>query len=112
MNNIRNSVTLIGHLGQDPEIVKTQNGKMLANLRLATNEVYRNQKGDKVSTTEWHRCVAWGKLAELVGNYCKKGKEVAVRGKLTYESYEDKEGVRRTATKIVLNELTLLGKNE
>jgi single-strand DNA-binding protein len=110
MNNIRNSITLIGHLGQDPQINTTQTGKKVANMSIATNDSYRNDNGDKVTTTEWHRCVAWGKLAELAGSMCKKGKEVAIRGKLTYRKYEDKEGVSRIVPEIILSEFVLVGK--
>jgi len=110
MQNIRNSITLIGHLGQDTQVNTTQSGKKVANLSLATNDSYRNNNGDKITTTEWHRCVAWGKLAETAGKVCKKGKEVAIRGKLTYNQYEDKEGVRRNSPEIIISEFMLLGK--
>lgn len=112
MNNIKNSITLIGHLGQDPEVIQTRNGNTMANISLATNDVYRNQKGEKITTTEWHRCIAWGKLAELMGSMCKKGKEVAIRGKLTYNSFEDKDGVRRKMPRIVVNEFVLLSREK
>ncbi len=112
MNQIKNSITLIGHLGRDPEVIQTRNGNTLANLSLATNEVYRNQKGEKIINTEWHRCIAWGKLAELMASMCKKGKEVVIRGKLTYNSYEDKDGVRRKTSQIVVNDFVVLGKSK
>ena len=110
MNSIRNSITLIGHIGQDPKIVTTPNGNKVTDFSLATNDSYRNNNGDKITTTEWHRCVAWGKLAELTSSLCKKGREVAVRGKLTYQQYEDKEGIRRNIPKIVISEFALLDK--
>ncbi|MCO6477373.1 MAG: single-stranded DNA-binding protein [Phaeodactylibacter sp.] len=112
MRNIKNSITLIGHLGQDPKVIQTKNGHTLASLSLATNDYYRNQNGDKITTTEWHRCVAWGKLAELIGSMCKKGKEVAIRGKLTYDSYEDKNGIRRKMSQIVVNEFVMLSRDK
>ncbi|MCB9038802.1 MAG: single-stranded DNA-binding protein [Lewinellaceae bacterium] len=113
MRNIKNSITLIGHLGNDPQLVQTRNGHTLANISLATHDYYRNQNGEKVTSTEWHRCVAWGKLAETMGSICKKGKEVAIRGKLTYNSYEDKNGIRRKMSQIVIDEFVLLSrKNE
>ncbi len=112
MRNIKNSITLIGHLGQDPQVIQTKNGNTLANISLATNDYYRNQNGDKITTTEWHRCIAWGKLAELIGSICKKGKEVAIRGKLTYNSYEDKNGIRRKMSQIVVNEFVMLSKDK
>ena len=110
MQSIKNSITLIGHLGDDPKIIQTMNGNTLANFSLATNDYYRNQQGEKVTSTEWHRCVAWGKLAEVMSSICKKGKEVAIRGKLTYNSYEDKDGIRRKMSQIVIDEFVLLGR--
>ena len=112
MRNIKNSITLIGHLGNDAQLIHTRNGNTLANISLATNDYYRNQNGDRITTTEWHRCVAWGKLAELMGSLCKKGKEVAVRGKLTYNNYEDKNGIRRRMSQIVIDEFVLLSKDK
>ncbi|MCB0614304.1 MAG: single-stranded DNA-binding protein [Phaeodactylibacter sp.] len=112
MRNIKNSITLIGHLGDDPKIIQTMNGNTLANFSLATNDYYRNQQGEKVTSTEWHRCVAWGKLAEVMSSICKKGKEVAIRGKLTYNSYEDKDGIRRKMSQIVIDEFVLLSKKK
>lgn len=108
MNSIRNSVMLIGHLGKDPEVRTLQNGNTFAKLSLATNEVYRKSNGDKVTSTYWHNCIAWGKRAEVINNLLKKGKEVAIRGKLTYSSYEDKNGVMRYQPQIVVNEFVLL----
>ena len=109
MNNIRNNVRLIGHLGRDPEFKQLDSGKSVARLSLATNEVYRNGDGDKVTSTQWHRCVAWGRTAELISELMAKGKEVALEGRLTYRSYQDKEGVERYTTEIVINEFALLG---
>lgn len=111
MNNLKNSVLLIGNLGQDPELRTLDSGKQVANVSLATNETYRNQNGDKVTSTEWHRLVGWGKTAELMGSLFAKGKEVAVRGKITYRSYEDKEGIKRYLSEIVVQEFVLLGPN-
>ena len=112
MQSIKNSITLIGHLGDDPQMIQTRNGNMLANFSLATNDYYRNQQGEKITSTEWHSCVAWGKLAELMSSICKKGKEVAVRGKLTYNKYEDKDGIRRNVPRIVIDEFVLLSKKK
>lgn len=110
MNALRNKVQLIGNLGQDPEIVNLENGKKLAKFSIATNEVYRDAKGDKVTDTQWHNVVAWGKTAEIVENYLAKGNEVAVEGKLTHRSYESKEGEKRYITEVRCNELLMLGK--
>ena len=109
MNTLRNKVQLIGNLGNDPEVITLDSGKKLAKFSIATNETYKNQQGERVTDTQWHNVVAWGKTAEIVENYVSKGKEVAVEGKLTHRSYEDKEGQKRYATEVVCNELLLLG---
>lgn len=110
MSTLRNTVQLIGHVGNDPEIVNLESGKKLAKFSIATNESYKNAKGEKITDTQWHNIIAWGKTAELVENYVPKGKEVGVEGKLTTRSYEDKEGNKRYITEVVCNELLLLGK--
>lgn len=110
MNNLRNKVQLIGNLGNDPEIITLDSGKKLAKFSIATNEHYKNAKGEKVTETQWHNVVAWGKTAEIIESYVSKGKEVAVEGKLTTRSWEDKEGNKRYTTEVVCNELLLLGK--
>ncbi|MDO1502313.1 single-stranded DNA-binding protein [Winogradskyella maritima] len=110
MTTLRNKVQLIGNLGQDPEIVNLDSGKRLAKFSLATNESYKNAKGEKVTDTQWHNIVAWGKTAEIVEKYVGKGKEVAVTGKLTNRKWEDKDGTKRYITEIVCSELLMLGK--
>jgi single-strand DNA-binding protein len=107
---MKNRVQLIGHVGQDPEVKNLEGGKKLANISIATNEVYYKDNGDKVEKTEWHRVTAWGKTAEIIEKYVTKGKELAIEGKLTTRSYDDKEGVKRYITEIVANEVLLLGK--
>ncbi len=109
MSTLRNKVQLIGHLGQDPEIINLESGKKLAKFSLATNETYKNQKGERVTDTQWHNIIAWGKTAEIIENYLAKGKEVAVEGKLTSRSYDDKDGQKRYITEVVCNELVMLG---
>ncbi|MCB0465593.1 MAG: single-stranded DNA-binding protein [Aequorivita sp.] len=109
MSTLRNKVQLIGNLGNDPEIVNLDGGKKLAKFSIATNENYKNQKGEKITDTQWHNIVAWGKTAEIIENYVTKGKEVAIEGKLTSRSYDDKEGVKRYITEVVCNELVMLG---
>ena len=106
---MKNRVQLIGHVGQEPE-VKTVNNKKVAHITLATNDSYKNDKGEKVEQTEWHRLSAWGKTAEIIEKYVVKGKEIAVTGKLTYRSYDDKDGAKRYITEILVNEILLLGK--
>ena len=109
MSNIRNYVQLIGNLGDDPTITKFEDGKKVATFSLATNEHYKNAKGDKVQSSEWHSVVAWGKTAEIIEKYAKKGKEIAVTGKLKTRSYEDKQTIKRYVTEIIANEVLLLG---
>jgi single-strand DNA-binding protein len=108
MSTLRNKVQLIGHVGNAPEIVNLESGKKLAKFSLATNDSYKNSKGEKITDTQWHNVVAWGKLADLIESYVPKGKEVGIEGKLTSRSYEDKEGVKRYVTEIVCNELLLM----
>jgi len=110
MNALRNKVQLIGRLGQDPEIVNFENGKQLAKFSLATDDSYKDQNGQRVERTDWHNVVVWGNLVKVVENYATKGKEIAVEGKLTTRSWEDKEGIKRYTTEIVCNELLLLSK--
>ena len=107
MNALRNKVQLIGHLGQDPEIVDLDSGKKLARFSIATNEVYRDGNGDKVTDTQWHNVVAWGKTADIVAQYLS---EVAVEGKLIHRTYESKEGEKRYVTEVRCNELLMLSK--
>lgn len=109
MSTLRNRVQLIGNVGNDPEVKTFEGGKKVANLTIATNESYRNEKGEKVEQTEWHRVVAWGKTAEIIEKYVTKGKEIAIDGKLTHRSYDDKNGEKRYITEVVVNEITLLG---
>jgi len=109
MSTLRNKVQLIGNLGNDPEIITMDSGKKLAKFSIATNESYKNQQGERVTDTQWHNVVAWGKTAEIIEEYVTKGKEVAVEGKLTTRSYDDKEGNKRYTTEVVCNELLMLG---
>lgn len=107
---MRNKVQLIGHVGQEPEIKTIESGKKVAKFTLATNENYTNSKGEKVEQTEWHRLTAWGKTADVIEKYVTKGKEIAIEGKLTHRSYDDKNGEKKYVTDIVINELLLIGK--
>ncbi len=112
MNAIRNHVQLIGNLGNDPEIHSFGDGRKLAKFSLATNEVFTNNEGEKVTQTQWHKVVFFGRTAETVEKYLHKGKEVAVTGKISYREYEDKEGVKRYVTEIIGDELLLLGSKQ
>lgn len=108
MNIMRNRVQLIGNLGADPEMRTFESGRVSARISIATNEVYRNDKGDQITTTTWHTVIAWGKVAERIAKFLHKGSEVIVQGKLTHRSYEDKEGVIRYVTEIVADEFMVL----
>ena len=110
MNTMKNKVQLIGHVGQEPEVKTFGEGKKVANITIATNDSYTNEKGEKVDQTEWHRVTAWGKTAEIIEKYVTKGKEIAIEGKLTHRSYDDKEGNKRYVTEVVASEILLLGK--
>jgi single-strand DNA-binding protein len=108
MNALRNKVQLIGHLGMDPEIKALESGKKLAKVSIATNETYKNSKGERITETQWHNLIAWGKTAEIVEKFLKKGSEVAIEGKLINRNYVDKEGVKRYVTEVEVNELLML----
>jgi single-strand DNA-binding protein len=109
MYALKNKVQLIGNLGSNPEIKTLDGGKKLAKFSLATSETYRNAQGEKVKETQWHNIVAWGKVAEIVEKYLTKGSEVAVEGKLTNRSYNDKDGNKKYFTEVQVNELLMLG---
>lgn len=108
MNSLRNKVQLIGNLGQDPEIRTFDNGKAVARFSMATTDSYRGADGKKVTETQWHNLVAWGNLAKIIQKYLIKGSEVAVEGKLTHRTFEDKEGKKRYFTEVVLTDLVML----
>ena len=112
MNTLRNQVQLIGNLGRDPEVKSFDNGKVLAKISVATNESYKNANGETVTETQWHQVIAWGKTAEYMGKYLKKGHEVIVKGKLNYRNYQDKDGVTRYTTDIVVHELVKISKDQ
>ncbi|MFD2826019.1 single-stranded DNA-binding protein [Leeuwenhoekiella polynyae] len=109
MSTIRNQVQLIGNVGQEPTLTTLESGKKVARFSLATNEFYKNSKGEKVQDTQWHTVVAWGKTAELIENYAPKGKELTLTGKLKSRSYEDKDGFKRYVTEVEAFEILLLG---
>ncbi|TSE06637.1 MULTISPECIES: single-stranded DNA-binding protein [Aquimarina] len=110
MNTLKNKVQLIGNLGQEPEIVNLDSDRKLAKFSIATNDYYYNKQGDKVTDTQWHNVIAWGKIADIIEKYVNKGQEIAIEGKLTSRSYDDNEGQKRYITEIVCNELLMLGK--
>ncbi len=108
MKSLRNSVQLIGNIGKDPEVKSFDKSKK-ASFSIATNETYKNQKGEKIKETQWHNVVVWGKLADIVEKYVKKGNEVAIEGKLVHRSYETASGEKRFITEINVNDLVMLG---
>ena len=112
MNTIRNSVQLIGNLGKDVDFRNFDNGRSKAAFTIATNDYYKNNKGEKVQDTQWHNVVAWGRLAENMKNILEKGHEVLIKGKLVSRSYEDKEGTKKYITEVVANEFVAFAKKE
>lgn len=110
MNALKNSVRLIGHLGENPKVRKLDSGKKVANFSIATNEIYRDSNGEKQSETTWHRLVAWGNQAEIAENYLKKGSEIAIEGKLTNRSYDGKNGEKQYITEVLVNSILMLDK--
>jgi single-strand DNA-binding protein len=104
-----NKVILIGNLGADPEVKYLSNGTTVANFRMATTENRLNRSGEKTTITEWHRIVAFGRLAERCGEYLNKGKQVYIEGRLRTRSWEDKNGNRKWTTEIVATQMLMLG---
>ena len=108
MNNLRNSVKLIGNLGKEVDSKTLKNGQTLSRVSIATKEVYKDKKGEKVVDVQWHQLVGWGKIAENMKVFMKKGKEVAISGKLCHRSYEDKQGHKKYIAEILVTEFMLL----
>jgi single-strand DNA-binding protein len=109
MYALKNKVQLIGNLGGKPEVKEIEGGKKLAMFNVATSESYRNAAGEKITETQWHRIVAWGKIAEIAEKYLDKGKEIALEGKLVNRSYTDKEGNKKYITEVQATEVLMLG---
>lgn len=104
-----NKVILVGHVGADPELRYTASGTALVNLRMATNEVWRDTEGKDQDQTEWHRVVLWGKQAEFAANYIKKGQLICVEGRLQTRTWEDRDKIERRTTEVRANMITPLG---
>ncbi|AEE18886.1 MULTISPECIES: single-stranded DNA-binding protein [unclassified Dokdonia] len=111
MNALRNKVQLIGRLGQEPEITTFPDGNKIAKFSMATDDSYKDKNGQKVERAYWHNIIVRGGLVKVVESYIQKGQEIAIEGKLTNRSWEDKDGVKRYMTEIVCNELLMLSKN-
>ena len=109
MNYLRNSVSLIGNLGKDVDFKELESGTTLARVSLATKDVYKNQKGEKVVETQWHNLIGWDKIAQRMQVFLKKGKQIAVSGKLIHRTYQDKEGTTKYRSEIIVRDFMLLG---
>ena len=105
-----NKVILVGNLGADPEVRSTGGGTPVANFRLATSESFKNREGQREERTEWHRVVTFGRLAEICGQYLKKGRQVYIEGRIQTREWEDQSGNKRWTTEIVANQMQMLGR--
>lgn len=109
MSDLKNRVSLIGHVGADPEVKSFDSKAKLAKFSLATNETYQNGKGEKIEETQWHNIVAWNRLATIIEKHLNKGSFVIIEGKIVNRSYNDKEGEKRYITEIVAHSMNFLG---
>jgi single-strand DNA-binding protein len=109
MYALKNKVQLIGNLGNNPEIRTIEGGKRMARFSVASNETYRTAKGEKVTETQWHNLIAWGKVADIAEQFLFKGSEVAIEGKLINRNYTDKDGNKRYVTEVQVHEVLMLG---
>ena len=107
-----NKVILIGNLGSDPELRYTGSGTAVCNFSLATTESYKDRDGNQVENTEWHRVVAWARLAEICGEYLSKGRQVYIEGQLQTRQWEDKDGNTKYTTEIKAREMQMLGSRD
>lgn len=106
-----NKVILVGNLGNDPEVRHATSGTTITTLSVATSESWKDKNGEQQERTEWHRCKAFGRLAEICGEYLKKGRQVYIEGSLRTEKYTDKNGVEKYATDIIMDQMQMLGGN-
>ena len=109
MKTLRNSVTLIGRLGMDPEVKTLEKGSKVARFSLATNDSFTGADGKKVENTQWHNIIAWGSLAGVCEKHLTKGKEIAIDGHLSYRVWEDRGGIKHTAAEIIVSDVLFLG---
>lgn len=108
MQNLKNKVQLIGNIGQTPEVINFDKERKLVKFSLATSETYKNAQGERIQETQWHHVVAWNKLGMLVETYLDKGSKIALEGKLSNRSYEDKDGNKRYVTEIIMQDMVML----
>lgn len=104
-----NKVILVGHLGGDPEVRYSQSGGAITMISVATTETWKDKDGEKQERTEWHRVKAFGRLAEIMGEYLEKGRQVYIEGSLRTEKYNDKNGIEKYSTQIIADEMQMLG---
>lgn len=109
MNTLKNSVRLVGNLGMDPEVKSFDNNRKLAKISLAINESYKNDKGERITDTQWHNLVLWNMQAKFAEENLKKGDEIAIEGRLSSRSYVDKDGNKKYVTEVVVNDFLKLG---
>ena len=105
-----NKVIIVGNVGRDPEVRYTQSGRAVASFSVATSERFQDKDGQTQERTEWHRVVAWARLAEICGEYLRKGKQVYIEGRLQTRDWEDKDGHKRYTTEIIANSMQMLGR--
>lgn len=105
-----NKVILVGNLGADPTMRYTPGGTAVANFNIATTEKFTNKNGERESRTEWHRVVAWAKLAEICNQYLKKGKQVYIEGRLQTRQWEDQSGASKYTTEVIASNMVMLGR--
>ena len=103
-----NKAILIGRLGRDPEVRYTNQGSQVTNFSIATDEAWTDRNGERQKRTEWHRVVTWGKLAEICGQYLKKGSQVFIEGRIQTREWEDREGNKKYTTEVVAREMKML----
>ena len=111
MSTLKNHVQLIGNVGLEPTITNLESGKKVARFSLATNEYYKDAKGEKTQNTDWHTLVAWGRTAEIIEKYVDKGREIGVTGKLRTRTFTTDDGSQRYVTEVEAREILLLGTN-
>jgi len=111
MNGLKNQVTLIGHLGQDFDLKTLASQKCVAKASLATNNYYKNSLGETVQETSWHHLVVWGRTAENITTITSKGDEIMIRGRISYRSYEDQNGIKKYITEIIVSEFSRISKS-
>ena len=110
MRNLRNTVRLVGRLGNDPKVNKFKNGKQVVTFSIATDDSYKNKEGERVEDTQWHNLTVWNGLSSVAEKYLKKGMEVTIEGRLTHRSYETKDGQTRYITEVEVQDLLMMGK--